>query len=85
MQEGAFDVAYIATAFGMGTFALIAAMLFLHDACPRMLWLLLAICIAMPRIVSCGDSLWAGGPTTGMIYPEKKRTLLVRPIQGFAR
>lgn len=45
------DVARIATSFGMATLALLTAMIFLHDAYPRMLWLALVICLAMPSIV----------------------------------
>jgi O-antigen ligase len=72
LQDGAREVAQIATAIGMATLTLITAMVFLHDAYPRMLWLLLAICIAMPRIVSYGTGLQDDGPPPGMIYPEPK-------------
>lgn len=51
LREGNTDVARIAAGFGMATLALLTAMIFLHDAYPRMLWLALVICLAMPSIV----------------------------------
>ncbi len=45
------DLSSLVTGVGMATCTLLTAMIFLHDAYPRMLWLAIALCLVMSALV----------------------------------